>query len=198
MERFKNFIIKEERSFLGNNIGNVLSGMQSLQNDIENMGSRQVSRVSETIVNEIRKILHKNWNPKYHNQLKELQKVAVAIQKTIDERGDLKQILPAALESLSVLSGKLGVKINNLSAPEPQTQADISPEEFQSTGQQPDFSRKQQSAQQEPAQQGPAQQGPAQQAPNMATDNMGMDMAGPQGLGMNMQMPLAGPVTPSA
>lgn len=190
MKKFKSFLLNEERSFLGNNVGNVLSGMQSLQNDIENMGSRQISRVSENLVNEIRKILHKNWNPKYHNQLKELQKVAVAIQKTIDERGDLKQILPAALQSLSVLSGKLGVKVNNLTAPEPETQADISPDEFQSTGQQPNFSKNKN--------QTPAQQAPDQQVPNMSNTETGMDIGTPQGPGMDMQVPPMGsPATPA-
>lgn len=144
MERFSNFLINEERSFLGNRVGGVLSSLQSLQGDIENMGSRQLARLSEEIVNQIRKILHKTWSNKHHNQLKELQKVAVAIQKTIDERGDLKQVLPAAVATLSTLSGKLGVKVNNLNAPETQDDSDLSPEDFESTGEQPDFSHKQQ------------------------------------------------------
>lgn len=140
MERFSSFLINEERSFLGNQVGDVLSSLQSIQGDIENIGSRQLSKYSEEVVNQIRKLLHKTWNPKYHNQLRELQKIGVAIQKTIDERGDLKQVLPAAVSALSSLSGRLGVKVNNLKAPEAGT--DLSAADFQSTGEQPDFKKR--------------------------------------------------------
>jgi|688.fasta_scaffold29088_8 hypothetical protein len=142
MEKFSTFLLNEEKSYLGKKVGNVLSSLQNFQSDVDNLGSRQLSRLSEEIVNQIRLILHQHWNPKYNNQLKELQKIAVAIQKTIEDRGDLKQVIPAALSALSNLSGRLGVKVNNLNAPETQDSSNISPEEFQSTGEQPDFSKK--------------------------------------------------------
>ena len=138
MEKFSQFFLNEERSYLGHRVGDVLTSLQDVQNDIENIGSRHLSRLAEGIVNQIRKIIHSRWNPKYNNQLKELQKIAVALQKAIYEKSDLKQILPAAGASLEILSGKLGVKINNLKAPEKQGGLEnIAPEDFKSTGQQP-------------------------------------------------------------
>jgi hypothetical protein len=135
MERFRSFLINEERSYLGHRIGDVLTSVQDLQGDMENLGSRHLARLAENIVNQIRKVLHSRWNPKYNNQLKDLQKIAVAIQKTIDERGDLKQILPAASQELENLSGKLGVKVNNLKAPEDDSSGEdeIAPQDFQPT-----------------------------------------------------------------
>lgn len=143
MERFKQFYINEERSYLGHRVGDVLTSMQDLQNDMANLGTRQLARMAEAIVNQIRKILHSRWTPKYQHQLHDLQKVGVAIQKTIEEKGDLKEILPAAVQALSDLSGKLGVKINDLDAPEgvEDTGDPVNPQDFQATGPMPSFKK---------------------------------------------------------
>lgn len=133
MEKFGEYLINEERSYFGGRIADVLTSLQDIQNDMPNLGSRHLSRLAENIVNQIRKILHSHWNPKYNNKLKELQKIAVAIQKTIDERGDLKEILPSATSALEMLSGKLGVKINTLNAPEAEQGQDLQPQDFQQT-----------------------------------------------------------------
>ena len=144
MTRFSNYLLNEERGFLGHRVGDVLTSLQDLQDDMENLGSRQLSRYAEQIVNQIRKIIHSQWNPKYHKDLSELQKIAVAIQKTVEDRGDLKQILPAAAQALQTLSSKLGVKVNNLDAPEDMIGGDnISMQNQQSTGPQPSFKKKQ-------------------------------------------------------
>jgi hypothetical protein len=133
MAKFEEFLINEEKSFFGDKINNVLTSMQDVQNDMSNLGSRHLSRLAENIVNQIRKILHGHWNPKYNHKLKELQKIAVAIQKTIDDRGDLNQVLPAATAALEQLSGKMGIKANNLKAPEAEEGEDIQPQDFQQT-----------------------------------------------------------------
>ena len=133
MDKFGVFLLNEERSYLGHRIGDVLSSVQELQDDMPNLGSRHLARLAENVVNQIRKILHTNWNAKYNNKLKELQKIAVAIQKTIDEKGDLKEMIPSAVAALQNLSGKLGVKINNLEAPEVPDEQDIQPQDFQPT-----------------------------------------------------------------
>lgn len=135
MNKFKEYLINEDKNYLGNKIGDVLTSVQDMQQDIDNLGSRHMSRMAEGIVNQIRKILHGNWNPKYINKLKNLQKIAVAIQKTIDEKGDLKQIIPAAAAALGDISGKLGVRINNLQAPEQEGENDLQPQDFQPTPQ---------------------------------------------------------------
>jgi hypothetical protein len=154
MEKFSYFILNEEKSYLGHRVSDVLTSLQDIEGDINDLGSRHLSRLAEGIVNQIRKIIHSRWNPKHNNKLKELQKIAVAIQKAVDEKGDLKQILPAAASALANLSGKLGVKVNDLKAPEQEGEAgDIDPQDFQSTGTQP-------SQQPDPAMQQP--EGPPQ------------------------------------
>jgi len=133
MKKFGDFLINEERSYVGGKMSDVLTSLQDIQNDMNNLGTRHLSKLADNIINQIRKILHNHWNPKYNNKLKELQKIAVAIQKTIDDKGDLKQILPAATKALEELSGKLGVKVNSLNAPEAASDEEIAPQDFQPT-----------------------------------------------------------------
>lgn len=138
---------------MGHRVGDVLTSLQDLQDDMENLGSRQLSKYAEEVVNQIRKIIHSQWNPKYRKDLEELQKIGVAIQKTVEERGDLKQILPAAAQALQTLSSKLGVKVNSLDAPEDMVGGDnISMKDQQSTGPQPSFKKNQGNQQQQPSQ----------------------------------------------
>lgn len=98
-----------------------------------NMGSRHLTRTAEEIVNQIRKILHSSWKPTQIKHLKELQKIGVALMRTIEDKGDLKEIVPAAAQALQALSGKLGVKVNNLDAPEEMGASDIKMSDFQQT-----------------------------------------------------------------
>lgn len=118
MERFKGYLLNEEKSYLGHRVGDVLTAMQELEEDMPNLGSRHLNKLAEQLVGQIRKILHSQWTLKNQAHLRELQKIGVAIQKTIDDKGDLKEILPAATQALQQLSGKLGVKVNNMEAPE--------------------------------------------------------------------------------
>jgi hypothetical protein len=135
-QRFKYFLLNEEKSYLGHRIGDVMSAMQDVQNDLPNLGSRHLVKIGEDLVNQIRKILHGHWSAKNKKHLVELQKIAVAIMKTIDEKGDLKEILPAATAALQQISGKIGVKINNLDAPDATPGQDATGADFQQT--QPD------------------------------------------------------------
>ena len=132
MNNFKFFLLNEEKTYFGHKVGDVLTSLQDLNNDIENLGSRQLARLAEEIVNQIRKILHDSWSPKHVGHLQQLQKIGVALQKTIEDRGDLREMLPAAANSLQDLMTKLGVKTNNLEAPEIPGE-DVSMDDFQST-----------------------------------------------------------------
>lgn len=111
------FLLNEEKSFLGHKVGDVLTAVQDLQNDLGGMGVRQIAKVSDDIVGELRKILHGQWTPKQQKHLKDLQKVAVALKKAIEEKDDLKELIPSIAQELQTLSGKLGVKVNSLQAP---------------------------------------------------------------------------------
>jgi hypothetical protein len=134
MDKFKVFLLNEEKSYLGRKVAGVLTPMQELQDDMQNMGARHLIRTAEKLVNDIRKILHGHWEQQQQQHLKELQKIGVAIQKTIDEKGDLREIIPSATQSLQTLSGKLGVKVNNLQGPEMQAGEPVSQDDFEETG----------------------------------------------------------------
>lgn len=150
MDKFKVFLLNEEKSYLGRKVAGVLTPMQELQDDMENMGARHLVRVAERLVNEIRKILHGHWEQQQQQYLKELQRIAVAIQRTIEDKGDLRDIIPSATQALQTLSGKLGVKINNLQGPEIDAGTPVSQNDFEETGNGPQ-------SQQQPQQPQPSQ-----------------------------------------
>ena len=141
---FRDFLINEENNYLGNKVGYVVSAAQDLQSDMQNLGSRHLNRLAEKLVNQIRKVLHGSWSVKQQPHLKNLQKIAIAIQKTIDERGDLKEILPAATAELEKVSAALGAKVNNLDAPEEMEGEDVTQDDFQLTGDGPADQQQQQ------------------------------------------------------
>lgn len=161
MGRFESFLINENRSYLGHRVGDVLTALQDLEEDMPNLGSRHISKLAEGIVNQIRKIIHSNWEQKNQKYLRELQKIGVAIARTIEERGDLKEIIPGVTAALQDLSGKLGVKVNNLKAPEQMPGEDISGDDFALTGDGP--APKQQQASEQPPM--PADQTPPPPVP---------------------------------
>lgn len=136
---FKYYLLNEESSHLGNRVSDVLTSAQELQDDMPNMGQRHLTRVAENLANAIRKILHSQWSTSSHKHLKELQKVGVAIQRTIEDKGDLQEIIPAATQALQDLAGKLGSKVNDLKAPPEQEGGDdVTQNDFQLTGNGPE------------------------------------------------------------
>lgn len=111
---FKHFLLNEEKSYLGQRINDVLTALHDLQEDIENLGSRHINRMAESIVNQIRRVLHSNWSEKQHKSLKSLQKAGVAIMKAIEEKGDIKAVLASATQEIEELSGKLGNPVSDI------------------------------------------------------------------------------------
>lgn len=107
---FKGFLLNEEKGHLGHKIKDVLTAAHDLQDDMEHMGARQIARLADAIVIRIRKILHSQWTPSQQKHLVQLQKVAVALKKAIEDKGDIKELIPAAAQELEMLSVKLGVK----------------------------------------------------------------------------------------
>jgi hypothetical protein len=82
------------------------------------MGTRDLVRFSEKIVNQIRRILHSQWPREEKKHLIALQKIAVAIMKAIDERDDLAGVISSAAAELEKLSGKLGVPVHKMASPD--------------------------------------------------------------------------------
>lgn len=116
--RFKEFLLCENKAYLGLKVGDILTSVKEINDDSKTMGSRDLVRFSERIVNQIRRILHSNWSKEEKRFLLVLQKVAVAIMKAIDEKDDLPAVIASATTTLEKLVADLGVPINKFAAPD--------------------------------------------------------------------------------
>lgn len=114
---FKKFLLIEQRDYLSQKVGDVLTGVHELVQGGKQIGARQLVRNSEGIVNQIRKILHSSWPRTEFKYLRKLQKCGVGLAKCIDEKGDLREVLNSVRHELEQLSQKLGEPINTLGSP---------------------------------------------------------------------------------
>lgn len=112
--RFKQFILNESQAYLGQKVGDILTAVQELNDDAPNMGSRDLIRFSERIVNQIRRVLHSNWPREEKKHLAVLQKVGVALMKAIEEKDDLQGVISSSNSMLEKLVSDLGVPIHKL------------------------------------------------------------------------------------
>lgn len=60
--RFKQFLLNENKAYLGQKVGDILTAVKEINDDSKTMGSRDLVRFSERVVNQIRRILHSNWS----------------------------------------------------------------------------------------------------------------------------------------
>lgn len=111
--KFKEYLLTEGKQFLTDRVKDVLEGVEDLISAGKQLGARQLLRNSESIVNQIRKILHQSWSRTEYKHLKVLQKCGVAIMKTIDEKGDLRDVLNSVRKELVHLLKKLGVNVSS-------------------------------------------------------------------------------------
>jgi hypothetical protein len=118
MGAFRQFILEEQRAYLGQKVGDILTAAQELRDDSMNMGTRDLVRFSERLVNQIRRILHSQWPREEKKFLKDLQKIGVSIMKAVDEKDDLTNVISSAVGGLEKLSGKLGVPIHKMASPD--------------------------------------------------------------------------------
>lgn len=116
--RFKQFLLNESTAYLGQKVGAILTALQDINDNLDGMGARQVMRNAEGIVNQIRKVLHSDWNKRDEPVLKALQRSAVAIMKAIDEKDDLNDVLQGSASELEQALSNLGMPINQLGTPE--------------------------------------------------------------------------------
>jgi hypothetical protein len=112
--KFKQFILNEEKQYLSQKIGDLLSAIHDLRGDSVSMSNRDLVRYAERIVNQIRKILHSNWSKDELSYLGTLQKVGVALMKAIDEKENLSQTISGAASVVEKLVSDMGTPINFL------------------------------------------------------------------------------------
>ena len=111
---FKEFIIKENSSYFGQKISNILSAIQDLNETLSTMGTKHIVSNSQSIVNQIRRIIHTKWTDKEERDLLVLQRCAVAIMRAIEEKDDLKSILQACEQQMEEVLSRYDVPINNI------------------------------------------------------------------------------------
>lgn len=116
--KFKNFILNENNENLARRISNVLNAMHNILENSDGMGPRQMIDNIEGIVDEIRRVLHTQWEENQKKYLEVLQKVGVALKKSIEEKSDLVQILQDSTIQLENLANDLGLPLNRLASPE--------------------------------------------------------------------------------
>lgn len=116
--QFKSFILNENRAYLGEKIGDILASVHDISDGAEGVGARQLIKFCERLVASIRRILHSNWPQTEQKYLKNLQKIGVAIMNSIEQKDDLREILPSIRQELEELSSKIGMPLNTLGTQE--------------------------------------------------------------------------------
>lgn len=115
---FRLHLLTEDKSYLGKRVGDILNGLQDLSQNAPSMGTREVNKNAETIVNQIRRIVKTNWPQDDKKHLESLQKIGVAIMRAIEEKGDLESTLTNSTQEMEQTMKSLGVPINDLGTPD--------------------------------------------------------------------------------
>ena len=116
---FKTFLLNEQQAYLAQKIGNILSAVQELKADAKNMGTRDLYSFVNEIVTHMRNILHSSWPKEQEKHLQVIQKMATALMKCMDDKGDLPAMISAVSGNMEKLVADLGVPINKLVPTEP-------------------------------------------------------------------------------
>jgi FtsZ-interacting cell division protein ZipA len=168
----KEFLFCENKVYLGQRIGDILSSLQDLEQNKGGMGTRQLVANADRIVGQIRKILHGTWSKKEQSYLKHLQKAAVGLARAIEEKDDLESTIGSVSNEIEDLMTKMKVPVNSLGSSEDSGDQDKmkdsnSPQLSPSQGQQPP--QQKQGQQSQPPQDGQSQDG--QQPPESQPNN---------------------------
>lgn len=111
---FKSFLVNEQKDYFASKIGNVLTSVQQVISSGKQIGTRQLIRDAEQIVNQIRRVLHSSWSSVEKKYLPSLQKCGVGIMKAIDEKGDLIGVLNSCRSEIEKVLNDIGEPINQL------------------------------------------------------------------------------------
>ena len=109
---FKDFLLSENSNYLDQRISDILSALQDLSKNAEDMGTRHVVSNAEQIVNRIRRIIHTHWPEKEGPRLLVLRKCAAAIMRSIEKKDDLNSTLEKCKSNIEEISG--GKKANDI------------------------------------------------------------------------------------
>jgi hypothetical protein len=111
---FRQFLLVESDQYFAQRVADILSALQDLNDSAGDMGTRHLVSNAQTIVNQIRRIIHTHWPQGEEPGIKTLQKCGVAIMRAIEEKDDLPGVLKACQAHLESLSGRQGKPSNSL------------------------------------------------------------------------------------
>lgn len=114
--RFKSFILNEAEGYFSQRVSDILNALQDLNDAAGDMGVRHLVSNAQTIVNQMRRIIHTHWPQSEKPGLETLQKCAVAIMKAIDEKDDLRGVLKASQSHIEALAGRQEKPSNKLAS----------------------------------------------------------------------------------
>ena len=114
---FKDFILNENKILLAQKVGDILSALQDLNDNMKSIGTRMAVRNIENIVNQIRKILRTKWPDRDQNHIKNLQKCGVFLMKNIEEKNDLEFAVKTSISMLEKIVNSNQDLVNNLASP---------------------------------------------------------------------------------
>ena len=109
---FKTFVMNENKVYLAKEIGDVLNSAQELSDEVNKIGTRNLVRYGQIIVNKSRGILQGHWGNENRKFLVSLQKCAVALAKSIEENDNIEEVLKSTIDALQKVVNKMGVPIN--------------------------------------------------------------------------------------
>mgnify|MGYP006288479705 FL=1 len=109
---FRTFVMNENKVYLAKEIGDVLNSAQELSDEVNKIGTRNLVRYGQIIVNKARGILQGHWGNENKKFLIQLQKCAVALAKSIDENDNIEDILKSTIDALQQVVNKMGVPVN--------------------------------------------------------------------------------------
>ena len=118
---FKQFLLLENEQFLAVQMNNVL---QDLQDEIENIGTKNLVKTSQLIANNIRNIIKSHWEISTNKPLVSLQKCGVAILKAIQEKSDLKDVFPSLIEEIQKAISQMKEPVNRIANPSAKSEKD--------------------------------------------------------------------------
>lgn len=114
---FKQFLICENEQFLAVQMNDVLDDLQNLQDEINNIGTKNLVKTSQLIANNIRNIIKSHWEISTNKPLVSLQKCGVAILKGIQEKSDLKDVIPSLIEEIQKAISQMKEPVNRIASP---------------------------------------------------------------------------------
>jgi hypothetical protein len=111
---FRNFILNENRQFLGLEIGKIKSSLETLSGQVKEIGTKNLVSMADKIVTKIRSLLGGHRESSDYKFLLDLQTVGVNLAKALDKNDNLEQVISSSAQQLGTTMKNMGVPTNDL------------------------------------------------------------------------------------